>query len=138
MLSQYEKNKMIFQTNCRFYRQQRKDLVEMKMKYPGIDTDTSSFNRVYDDNSTLYAAHRYTYLMQEVEWVDNIFRNILNKYGDLAYRMLYGRFIEHRTQEDVAQELGMTRRMLQYEEDKILKELLRRNEDGQKSDCIPE
>ena len=138
MLSQYEHDKMIFQTNCRVYRQQRKDLIEMRMKYPGIDTDTSSLTRVYDDSSTLSAAKRYSYLKQEVEWVDNIFRTILKKYGDLAYRMLYGRFIEHRTQEDVAQELGMTRRMLQYEEDMILKELLKGDEDGQKPDCIPE
>ena len=132
MLSQYEEMKKVFQLNCRVYRMQRKEMEDMKMRYPGIDDYASSAGKIIDDKSTFEAGKRYWFLKQGVNWVENVFRVILNEYGDLAYRMFYIRFIECRTQEDAAHELGVTRRQLQYEEDKIVRSLMKRFNEGQK------
>ena len=136
MLSQYEEMKKVFQLNCRMYWIQRKEMEEMKVRYPGIDENTPSLRKIKDDRSTMDPARRYWYLMQAVKWVDQVFSIILNEYGDFAYRMLWNRFIESRTQADVAQEFGMTRRQLQYEEDKIIRSLMERINERQKFDRI--
>ena len=136
MLSQYEEMKKIFQLNCRMYWMERKEMEDMKARYPGIDVNAKSLRKIKDDRSTMTPAKRYWYLMQAVEWVDSVFNIILSEYGDFAYRMLWNRFIETRTQDDVANEMGLTRRQLQYEEDKIIRGLMERINERQKLNCI--
>lgn len=138
MLSQYEEMKRVFQLNCRAYWMQRKEMEEMKIKYPGIDSKPLSFSNVKDDKSTFDAGQRYRYLKQTVEWVDDLFQIILNEYGDFAYKVLWKRFIEFRTQADVAKEMGFTRRQIQYEEDKVIRSLMEKVNEKQKHKQIQE
>ncbi len=132
MLNQYEEIKKIFQLNCRVYEMEKKEMQQMRMQYPGIEGYASSAEKILDDMSTFDAAKRYWYLKQAVDWVESVFRIILNEYGDFVYKMFVSRFIKLRTQEDVAKEMGMTRRQLQYEEDKVIRSLTEKINEGQK------
>ena len=61
------------------------------------------------------------YLQEDLAFVENTLNAVLEKYGPGARLIVYKLFVEGKTQIEVAEEYGITRRQLQYSLNKWMK-----------------
>ncbi len=69
-----------------------------------------------------------SYLIEDVKFVENTFLRIRKLCGSCAAALLWMIYVEEKTQEDVAYQMGLTVRALQYSADKWLHKALLEDE----------
>lgn len=72
-----------------------------------------------------------SYLIEDVKFVESTFLKIRRLCGSCAAVLLWMIYVEEKTQEDVAYQMGMTVRTLQYSADKWLHRALMEEENDQ-------
>lgn len=87
-----------FKNSCRVYKHE-KEMMEEHMRNAGKD----------------FADKKLTgFLEEDIRYVEDMFERIKERCGNNARLMIWLMFVEERTQQDVAQQYGLTRRQLQY------------------------
>lgn len=106
----YKEKLNSFRSSCRIYKKELQDIAAYQKKT----------NVRYDD------PERYLQklMKDDVSFVERMFDRLEEKCGSNARVVVWLLYVENNTQENVAKDLGLTRRQLQYAVDKWLHAVL--------------
>ena len=112
---QYKEKLYTFHASCRVYRYEKQQVMLIPVQVSANEPLTKQLN---------------TYLIEDVQLVESMFTKIRDICGPGAAAKLWMVFVEEKTQEDVAYQMGMTTRALQYSIDKWLHMVFAEEENG--------
>ena len=128
---QFKRIYEIFRSTCLLYPVEKEELEKLEKQYPSLKEISIEEGKFRIDLSNDYASgelERYQLLKENVELVENYFRDIREMFGEQADAISRELFIRGRSQTEVGEDYGMSRRQVQYAVEKWLLKLFETTE----------
>ena len=110
-----------FKAACRMYPQEKKDLEENRNSTPNPDPGLTQL---------------FVYMQEDIDYVENTFRDIRQKCGTNAELMTWLLYVERKTQTALMEEWKVSRKQQQYAQNRWLQLLLNERKKTEKDDLF--
>ncbi len=114
----------VFQNSCHAYPIEKQKLEELEAQYPALKEMEFEEDRFKIDLSDDFGSgmmELYQFLKEDVESVEEAMQDLLSRCGVQAHDVVHALYMDGKTQTQVGEEYGLSRRQIQYLLDKWMK-----------------
>ena len=128
---EYKQKLAVFQNSCRAYPIEKQRLEELESQYPALkemEFEEDHFKIDLSDDFGSGMMELYQFLKENVQAVEETMQNLLSRCGVQAYDVVHALYMDGKTQTEVGEDYGLSRRQIQYSLDKWMKAVFEEEE----------